>query len=173
MRGFRHSNPRIAPGPTGELKWEGEEGWEANYTAAGEERLTSCNSKEACLEGGIFLTILYVFYFSLFHFFFFFLNQGEFPSPGKGGPGLTVPVSEQDDTRSDFLLREPTMPQPSSHKENIVLPLVEAYYHWSLFQNHGNFPDLVPFSGQKVYKEHQSVWDTSKHTCVGAPGLPG
>lgn len=89
--------------------------------------LTLCKYKEACLEGEIFLRIFCLcFPISLF---FFFLNQGGLPSPGKGGPGLTVPVSEQDDSRSDFLLLEPTMPQPSSHKENILLPLVKAYYH--------------------------------------------
>lgn len=53
-------------------------------TAAGGETLTLCNYKEACLDGGIFLTILYVFYFSPFHFFFYEIKES-FPLQGKEG----------------------------------------------------------------------------------------
>lgn len=46
------------------------------------------------------------------HFTYFFLNQGGLPLPGKGGPGLPLPVIEQDVTQEDFLPPEPTMSQP-------------------------------------------------------------
>lgn len=45
---------------------------------------------------GIF-TVFYLSYIPPFHIFCF-SNQSALPSPGKGGPGVTVPVSEQNDT---------------------------------------------------------------------------
>lgn len=125
-----------------------------------------CFTEQGSLLGGrgISHKILFVLYFPLPYIFF---NQGGLPPPGKREPGLTVPVSEQDDTQFSF---HPS--QKSSHKENTHLLLVKSQHHGFLFQHPDSFPDLVPFSGQRVTRNNRDS-GTPPCTPVDVSALSG
>lgn len=111
--------------------------------------------KESCLEGGEFLTTIYLSHISPFHICF--SVKKDFLQ-GKQGPGSCSCKVNKMMTPAQL---SSCSSLQHSHKENTLFPLVKSHYR--LFQNHDRFPDLVSFPGQMGYKKQHRLWNTSEH----------